>query len=720
MIYNEEKLSIEFYNRNNMYNIKFNESNYFLLKYVCNDINITNNIIKSIRDVIKDLKVKVCENLVFCDFVSAFKPKNIVTPNWAYIKTTRNEYLKEIKIRSYINNLDFDYELFHKKLIISLRLNNVITRKEVRAFNNEKWYTSIQYTLGIENYDLNWVNEVINIENPFKIIFIEKKPYMCSSFRNIYPAIVKKKELRSKKISLEHLEKISSIPMRLSSETYNKLAHLIDRLEGEILKETNSKDLNDYFKNLKMKNEDSKFAYMMMAGYEPHKDIKKKDIYKLLIEIKEEEKSIVKWQQMVSSILILKNCNKDVVMYLGSFSDLRSRMYFAGIISPTFYKIFRFIYEFNIKKTIENEKNSIFYKKIIKYSKNVEKYNLDEKRVYYAIILFIEVGKNFVKGKKVFITTCEIIERGIKEYENRTQLSNFEDNLYLNKTYINIDELIKNNLNENTIIFKDATASGLQNYGTILGYREDKLKILNINSDEWCDTYYYIIDKFLKKCKYRKRKYWKSTIMTIPYNASWFTCFIDFINKLREDNIEYNELDENEKDELKKIHKNFYDFIKKEIKEEFYKNKKFDFEINFNERIKKIIISEFMNKSKKTSYEEKVEIINNDDRIYYYDKKILFSESEYKVNFRKGRDKYVLKNYVYEYDEKKTKTAFEANLMHNLDAKLVKHIVKKYDIIPVHDCFGVRICELHLIMDEINEYYSSKIGFKTYSIHIII
>jgi hypothetical protein len=36
----------------------------------------------------------------------------------------------------------------------------------------------------------------------------------------------------------------------------------------------------------------------------------------------------------------------------------------------------------------------------------------------------------------------------------------------------------------NSIIFKDATSSGLQNYGIILGYQEEKLKYINLNGED--------------------------------------------------------------------------------------------------------------------------------------------------------------------------------------------------------------------------------------------
>jgi hypothetical protein len=64
--------------------------------------------------------------------------------------------------------------------------------------------------------------------------------------------------------------------------------------------------------------------------------------------------------------------------------------------------------------------------------------------------------------------------------------------------------------------------------------------------------------------------------MTIPYNATWFTCFQRFLKSLGEEGIYYGDLDIKEKEKIKNIHKDFYEKIKNNIKKEFYDNTKED------------------------------------------------------------------------------------------------------------------------------------------------
>ena len=83
------------------------------------------------------------------------------------------------------------------------------------------------------------------------------------------------------------------------------------------------------------------------------------------------------------------------------------------------------------------------------------------------------------------------------------------------------------------------------------------------------------------------------------------------------------------------------------------------------------------------------------------------------------RDKYVDVEYSITRDLRKSTIAREANNLHYLDAALVAEILEKFEILTIHDCFGVRLCELHLFMDNVNRYYSDKIGKETYSIHVV-
>jgi hypothetical protein len=156
------------------------------------------------------------------------------------------------------------------------------------------------------------------------------------------------------------------------------------------------------------------------------------------------------------------------------------------------------------------------------------------------------------------------------------------------------------------------------------------------------------------------------------------------LEALREDGIEYNNLEPKEKDLIKSMHKKFYNDVKNNLKKEFYKNE------------------------------------SGNLKLFKYNKLQIVNKKDYKINYKKARDKYTDILYMIIEDKEATQRALEANNMHYLDANLVGYISSKFDIISIHDCFGIRLCELHLVMDKINEYYSNIIGKKTYSIHIII
>jgi hypothetical protein len=171
--------------------------------------------------------------------------------------------------------------------------------------------------------------------------------------------------------------------------------------------------------------------------------------------------------------------------------------------------------------------------------------------------------------------------------------------------------------------------------------------------------------------------------MTIPYNAVKFSCFTRFIEKLEDDEIFYKKMCKEDQIYIKNMHEKFYWKVKNEIKKEFF----IDNEPNLKD--------------------------------FKYNEWLIIDKKEYKINYKKLRDKYINVTYKIIEDIKSTERGKEANNMHYLDAMLVKYVIEFFDIIAIHDCFGIRLCELHLVMDKINEYYSNKIGEETYSIYII-
>ena len=77
------------------------------------------------------------------------------------------------------------------------------------------------------------------------------------------------------------------------------------------------------------------------------------------------------------------------------------------------------------------------------------------------------------------------IKSGISNYNSQDKELDFSENLYLNKIKREISKILRKEKEDtNVLIFKDATASGLQNYGVLMGYKEEKLKYLNIDGDD--------------------------------------------------------------------------------------------------------------------------------------------------------------------------------------------------------------------------------------------
>lgn len=662
-------------------NRKFDEDEYNFLKPFF-DEEIIDNILEIIDDIFKN---KDFRYIILGDFLFSMTSLDIRDPSEILFKTNRNAYIERIRLRANINtmfNVDFnEYINKHKKLLIGLRLAKILGKTETRSLKDNSWETIIYFHIKIKNNDKNYTIPISYGTNPFVIVELFKTKYSVTSFRNLWKIKRRKREMEDIVISYHGVIIANQIKFYIPKEYWEVNKSIIEKEKESILKRVNCSSIDDYLEKTKQIIIDINYTRNLVNGEEKIEDTR------LKVKMRSEHMELMNCFQKIITFIIIEKNIFDRVIYLPCFIDNRGRQYYATLISPTFYKIFRYLYEFHEERKIIELESSEFYKKVIKYKSIVSKFNLNDRNSYIIIVLFIEIGKHFIKtDENYFVRTEDIIRCGIINYMKRNIEIDFEEKIYLNKMYLNIEKLINNSeINNNVIIFKDATASGLQNYGIILGYKEEMLKYLNIDGDDWCDTYKYLIEKNLSDVSYnlRKRKYWKNTIMTIPYNAVWYSCFIKFIENLKKDGIEYKSMKVDERENIRSIHKSFYKNIKENIKKEFYKNE------------------------------------NNNIKEFKYNKWDVVNKKDYKITYKKAREKYTDVLYMITEDKVATERALEANNMHYMDAKLVHEILNDFEIMSIHDCFGVRLSELHLIMDKINAYYSEIIKKKTYSIHII-
>ncbi len=277
----------------------------------------------------------------------------------------------------------------------------------------------------------------------------------------------------------------NNIPFILSKKLYELNRECINIEERLLLDDVGCDTVSDYF--LKVEKVVGDVRYSKNLYREQSQSLYKSDSYpeikNMKNEIVREYKDIISSFQKILSLDILSSNIYDKIIYLPCFMDNRGRIYYGTLLSPTFYKVCRHLYIFAKDKEFENLYASKFYNKIIVYKKFLKEYERDKLRSYILIVLFIEVGKYYTSGGKYNVLTESLIESGVERYKKRDLKLEFEDVMYLNKIYHNIDMVLNNVIDNNVIIFKDATASGLQNYGVLMGYKEDKLEYLNINND---------------------------------------------------------------------------------------------------------------------------------------------------------------------------------------------------------------------------------------------
>lgn len=541
----------------------------------------------------------------------------------------------------------------HQKLLIGLRIDDVL-RRVVTSTKTKEGYTRLCI------YSLNFKLDILKCllpAFPYKLVSLGGVPYSYNNHRDYITAFRCNPNMVKLAVEFSGCDDANKIGYIVKSEVYDRyIAEFKARLK-ELLSFQGYESYEEYYTSIR--------RYPEKYGRNDH---------------------------LINMINCCINVKRDVVFYLPNFVDNRGRQYISSPLSPTYNKYARKILGINNPKAKIPLERSVYYQKISKYFDMIDN-SYDSEMKYYLIVLFIELSKDYIKAssEKYFFDIVEFIEKGLELH------STWDYNNY-NRIVEIIDNILKYRVvDKEFIVYRDATASGLQNFGIFTGYRAQMLEYINLQGNKWCDTYQYLVNSYVSDADLQKRKYWKKTIMTIPYNASWYTCYKYFKNSLEDDFdteiVESFDIDENvstlymNKKNLnyKDVHRNFYTNIKKDLKNVLYTNC--------------------------DSYEDKM-------IKYRYLKRKLVSQYTYKIQYRGFRDKYLVSVYDSDDDEKSSRNALEANNLHNLDSTLVRYLLKRHPLITIHDCFGIPLCIIHEVMDDINDYYSHYVSHE-YSLFII-
>lgn len=391
--------------------------------------------------------------------------------------------------------------------------------------------------------------------------------------------------------------------------------------------------------------------------------------------------------------------------YFRYYFDFRGRLYADSPISYTHNRYFRFVYHygFYMPDELDNFRGSIEYDDykyadLILDNTNIRtKYtnlNLNDKLIlYYLQLVFFEIGKVFKSGVS---ETCggriqyrQFIDVGINFYNGGSLAQSKLEHQVEYWSIIFILEEINSGIFIKVPIFHDATASGLQILTLLLGAKtpEVYLKSNFLDREVWYDTYYFIINEFLKtECvpeifkQYFSRTVLKKTIMTFNYKASYIKCWEEFKNSTminnREDGVVQKEVG-------KYFHK-FFKYLKKIFETQYYfKNPPIIITQHFN--------AQFSMENYWYSTNDNFDVF-----LKYYLFDILKRSDRLIPGEQKRRKTSEWLGLSEKYDSRKTLRAVQANFVHAIDAYLLRLFFKKFTLstITIHDSIGVPILKI--------------------------
>ena len=407
--------------------------------------------------------------------------------------------------------------------------------------------------------------------------------------------------------------------------------------------------------------------------------------------------------------------------------DFRGRMYSNSLLSPVYNKV--------IRPSIKLESpDSDWFNKVVnsEYFKNLKKhFVIGSREDYLRTLIKLELGKLYLKelvsAEKTYISITEIAERGELILTNSPRkLLDPDEEIYINSLRRFYKRIGVDEEPDNINLLLDSTASGQQVIAYIREVTDvDVLKKLNLSGNfEWYDPYYetikefflYIEDKANSEEKevikqYFTRKTLKRAIMTSFYNATLYRI-------------------------TKNIHSSLPDSITNQDKLIINKFIKYLYIFLTNESLLK--------KFKMTSLSE-INPLNSDFDPNYYNNeswrhriKVNIDGSVRTMTFPFKMNKFLISAGIQDTDSiyrlnpikeggshiniKKTATAMAPNTVHNIDSQIVSEILRKskVPIYTIHDMFIVSIYSKHIVFDEINRFYSSRLKNKEYSLTILI
>jgi hypothetical protein len=137
---NEKEVSKIFLQKIKISQKKIDENDYAHVKNICSNTDLIEKICKTISEVCDFEKKSIL--LILTDFLFSITSYGMKDPANLIFKTTRSDYINNIRLRAIINST-FGYEPLnyiniHRKLIIALKVKEIIKKYDIRILENTK------------------------------------------------------------------------------------------------------------------------------------------------------------------------------------------------------------------------------------------------------------------------------------------------------------------------------------------------------------------------------------------------------------------------------------------------------------------------------------------------------------------------------------------------------------------------------------------------------